>query len=516
MQTVFCAFFIGLLGSVCLEYLLLVPRRSVRIIRLVSTWLVHVGTWATLFFALLCIVQRPWFAVFLVTALQLLLLAANFAKYRSLKEPFLLQDFEYFLDLIRHPRLYLPFFGIANAIAGVLLFIGFFVTGLIYDTPVETVISLALVLAIGAFLMVRTAVRFGLSEPCFEPDKDLARFGMVAFFWVYYRAFQHQSKLIPNPAFTRPLHDDNTDWPDIVVVQSESFFDPRVCYRGIRDDVLDGFDRVSGESLYAGQLMVPAWGANTVRTESAFLTGLTPDDLGIFRFNPYWYLAQEGLPNLVSALRDRGYQTVCVHPYSAGFYLRDKVFPRLGFDLFIDIDAFSGKDKDGQYISDAAVASEVKNLLGQSSSNPLFVFVITMENHGPLHLESAVNIDKKQFYNTEPPAGCDDLTIYLRHLKNADNMLRDLTEYLCGRERTSLLCWYGDHVPVMSNVYRILGAPAAETPYLLWCSGADYQNLQGIKVNPTSISQLPLLLLEHAEWLAGAQRAGLLADTDPA
>jgi phosphoglycerol transferase MdoB-like AlkP superfamily enzyme len=254
----------------------------------------------------------------------------------------------------------------------------------------------------------------------------------------------------------------------LVVVQSESFFDPRRLYAGIRSEVLREFDALQAEAACCGQLEVAAWGANTVRTEFAFLSGLAGESLGVHRFNPYRRLARQGVATLASFLRDRGYRTICVHPYAASFYDRHKVFPSLGFDDFIDIRSFAGAARSGPYVGDLAVAEKVCSLLTSASEQPLFVFVISMENHGPLHLEQVRSDEAAGLYSVPPPAGCDELTIYLRHLRNADRMagmLRAGLEALPGR---SGLCWYGDHVPIMPDVYRALGAPGGQTDYFIW------------------------------------------------
>jgi phosphoglycerol transferase MdoB-like AlkP superfamily enzyme len=255
----------------------------------------------------------------------------------------------------------------------------------------------------------------------------------------------------------------------LVVVQSESFFDPRRLDAGIRcDEVLREFDALQAEAACSGQLEVAAWGANTVRTEFAFLSGLAGEALGVRRFNPYRRLARQGVATLASFLQARGYRTLCVHPYAASFYDRHKVFPRLGFDEFIDIRSFAGAARSGPYVGDLAVAEKVCSLLKSAGEQPLFVFVISMENHGPLHLEKVRPDEAERFYSRPPPAGCDELTIYLRHLRNADRMagmLRAGLEALPGR---SGLCWYGDHVPIMPDVYRTLGAPAGQTDYFIW------------------------------------------------
>jgi phosphoglycerol transferase MdoB-like AlkP superfamily enzyme len=144
------------------------------------------------------------------------------------------------------------------------------------------------------------------------------------------------------------------------------------------------------------------------------------------------------------------------------------VFPLLGFDDFIDIRSFEGVEKTGPYIGDVALAEKVCALLGDSSAQPVFVFVITMENHGPLHWEKVREGDVERLYSNPPPNACDDLTIYLRHLQNADRMvgmLRDRMEALPG---AGWLCWFGDHVPIMASVYETMGLPDGRTDYMIW------------------------------------------------
>ena len=220
-----------------------------------------------------------------------------------------------------------------------------------------------------------------------------------------------------------------------------------------------------------GKLAVPAWGANTVRTEFAFLSGLGSAELGVHCFNPYRKLARQGVPTLAGFLRHLGYNTVCVHPYPAGFYTRNEVFPLLGFDEFIDIRSFEGVEKTGPYVGDVALAEKVCTLLGAFPAQPVFVFVITMENHGPLHWEKVGEGDVRRLYVSPPPDGCDNLTVYLRHLCNADRMAGMLRDRMNALPGPGWLCWFGDHVPIMPRVYGAMGVPDGQTDYVIWRNG---------------------------------------------
>lgn len=494
IENVFVAGLFGICISFLIEFLLLVPRYCIRLQRGAIVYLVHSGSWLSFFFVCLLLFQRPWFAMLLATSLQLLLMAVNFVKYRSLREPFILQDFEYFSDMCLHPRLYLPFFGIWNAIIGCLLFsILVYIAlslevSLLLVTETGVFFGLTLTMGLGFFLVTYFAAKY-LPGPCLHPIDDLRQMGLFSSFWCYFIALGRSANLTVQPIYQQDYSTLKKDaLADLFVVQSESFFDPRLSFSSVRQDVLQHYDRIVSESLFSGQVVVPAWGANTVRTESSFLTGLNSLDMGIHQFNPYWYLARHSLPNLVSQLKSLGYKTICIHPYPAAFYHRNVVFPILGFDRFIDSSGFTAEQKDGQYVSDRAVADKLKEIT-ENETAPCFVFVITMENHGPLHLETSAGIDTDSLYYETPPAEASDLTVYLKHLKNADSMIDQLTKYLSSRERDNFLCWYGDHVPVMTKVYKHMGEPVAETPCFIWSNRMmpDTKNSQIIDIDQLSV-----------------------------
>ena len=255
--------------------------------------------------------------------------------------------------------------------------------------------------------------------------------------------------------------------------------------------MLGAFDTLKVESIECGRLKVPAWGANTVRSEFAFLSGLPNASLGVHQFNPYRRYVWSRPDTLATRLRAVGYRTVCIHPYPASFYTRDRVYPKIGFDEFIDLRAFEKAPKFGPYVGDRALAERVIQELRRDNEvdrRPLFIFVITMENHGPLHLEQVGKGDIERLYRNPPPTGCTDLTIYARHLKNADSMFGQLRTHLLDSSRETILCIYGDHVPIMPAVYAQLGTPDGDTDFLIWSN----RKLKQDSANKQSRENLPL------------------------
>jgi len=460
---------VGLAASFVIERL---GRPRVRLRRPWHAWALHGGLWLSAHALLTLVLARPWFASAVVSAFFLMLVLVNNAKVRALREPFVFQDYEYFTDAIRHPRLYIPFMGWGKVALAALGFVLAVAVGLWAEPAPDgrwrmggQFGGLLVLAAMGAFLLViGSHKRLPLT---LKPDDDLISFGLLPCLWGYAVAARRHPIAVSPFATPTPIVKRRT-WPHLVAVQSESFFDPRELYVGIRRDVLAEFDRTRAESVLHGKLRVPAWGANTVRTEFAFLTGLSEAELGVDRFNPYRAIgAGWRVASFASYLKALGYRTMCIHPYPASFYQRDHVYPCLGFDDFIDIHAFDGSERAGPYIGDLAVLQRVIAAL-RAASSPVFIFVITMENHGPLHLERVKPGDVDALYTSAPPARCEELTVYLRHLRNADAMLGRLRRFMAEWEHPSGLCWFGDHVPIMADVYESLAFPAGETEYLIW------------------------------------------------
>ncbi|MDT0502511.1 MULTISPECIES: sulfatase-like hydrolase/transferase [unclassified Halomonas] len=477
MTALLLAFTLGGGASLLLEGLVR-PRVTPCWQRPPATLLVHLGTWCLLYAAFLLVVQRPWFATAFILSLQLVLLQSHHVKWHSLKEPFLAQDFAYFIDAMRHPRLYVPFFGIGLAI-GASLAGAFAIAAFLWLEPwwlddVGTraaLLSVATLTVAGVGLLVAGLRR--LPAITLRPAEDLVALGLYAYLWSYARRLKQPLDERRSPkAFRNAPAVNREGLPHVVAVQSESFFDPRRWSDAVCPDVLPHWDRLKATSLSHGPLTVPAWGANTVRTEAAFLSGLTPEGLGIHQFSPYARFSLQPPPNLLRAVKQWGYRCVAIHPYPASFYQRDRVLPALGIDEFLDIGDFDDCEKDGQYIGDAALTERVRRLLDTADDQPLFILVITMENHGPLNLEPPRKEDWKRlardFDCDSERARLDDLAVYLRHLGNADAMLGAVSQRLAQETRGGLLCWYGDHVPIMDKAYDHLGDPAGTTDYLIW------------------------------------------------
>ncbi|MDN7586465.1 LTA synthase family protein [Burkholderia seminalis] len=444
-----------------------VPRASWR--RHWGAFALHVSAITFIGALVMLVTARPVFSSSIALAVTALLAVVSNAKYESLREPFVFTDLSLFSQLFSHPRLYLPFLSVGKIVAiggGIALIVWGFVVER-PQIPISHVpVGLAVLLPFG--LAVYIAARLPLT---LNPYSDQHRHGFLAVFVAYllnglrpatFRRF-HEA-VAAGPFVTGRL----TQRPDVIVIQSESFFDARRLGDVVETGLFSHFDRARREAGLHGEMAVPAWGANTMRTEFAVLTGVESFSLGYARFYPYAFVRNQ-IISLASWFGRCGYDTTAIHPYYADFFGRNRVLPLLGFERFLDIRHFASAARSGPYVADAAVAeSIIGELEAAEHDRPRFIFAMTMENHGPLHLEQVLPGESSSRHTLGEDASWRDLTAYLRHIENADAMIGRLLDHLRTSDRETVVCFYGDHVPALPHVFEKLGVTPQNSDYFIW------------------------------------------------
>ncbi|HDR8988585.1 LTA synthase family protein [Burkholderia vietnamiensis] len=412
--------------------------------------------------------SRPLFSAFVAVGLVCLMVVVSNAKYRALREPFVFSDLSLFSQLFSHPRLYLPFLSPA-AVAGALAAAAALAAGYCAEPSLspDTRINAALTALVCLFAGWLVAARLPLT---LEVNSDQRRHGFFAVFVAFLlnglrpMTFETLRRTLETSPFAGSVPKVR---PDVIVIQSESYFDARDAIPLIEPALYAQFDRACRESVTHGQLAVPAWGANTMRTEFSVLTGIAPERLGYARFYPYAFLRRR-CASLAGCFSRAGHRTTAIHPYHAGFFGRDRAYPLLQFERFLDIEHFADAERTGAYVGDAAVADAVIAELDAVADNPVFIFAMTMENHGPLHLEPVRPGESLPLHRLGEDADWRDLTAYLRHVANADAMIGRLLGYLRERRRDTVVCFYGDHVPALGHVFDKLGVSPVKSNYFIW------------------------------------------------
>jgi phosphoglycerol transferase MdoB-like AlkP superfamily enzyme len=263
--------------------------------------------------------------------------------------------------------------------------------------------------------------------------------------------------------------------PIVIVVQSESFVDLRGC--GLHQVTLPALYDAQSRSVAHGRILVPVQGAWTLRSEFEFLTGQRLERFGLSSFHPYLRL-QEAPRTIAHHLSDAGFSTIFIHPFDMAFFNRDSALPKLGFDQLVDEAAFSATEREGYYVSDAAVAAYV---LGRASKEnvPSFYFATTMENHNPWN--------KGRLAGIETP-----VEQFVYHLRNADRMIGTLVKGIERIGRPTVLAFYGDHVPTIPELADPFPDPRTDY-FVMGFAGGSWLGGSG---QDLELHQLPDMVLD--------------------
>ena len=260
----------------------------------------------------------------------------------------------------------------------------------------------------------------------------------------------------------------NTDAPNVVIVQLESFFDAKYL-EGVTfsSDPCPVFTHLK-ETCVSGLLSVPYVGAGTVNTEFEILSGMNIDFFGLGEY-PYKSVLQEkSCETIASVLHSFGHTSTAIHNYEGTFYGRNEVYSHLCFDRFIPVEFMTNTEKNYKgWVKDKALLPYIEKTLAKSEGRD-FVFCVTVQSHGsyPNTFEirrdiSADGVDEK--YRAE-------YEYYVNEIHEVDIFVGALVSYLESFEEPTVLVLYGDHLPCLTNLENdsLNHGNVFTTEYVVW------------------------------------------------
>ena len=275
----------------------------------------------------------------------------------------------------------------------------------------------------------------------------------------------------------------DTGMPNIIVVMNESFSDLSVLGDfKTNEDYLPFLHSLQqgAENTVTGMLNVSVCGGNTADTEYEFLTGNTMAFLPQGSIPYQQYITKE-LPALPAYLASLGYETVATHPYYADGWDRDKVYPLLGFSESIFKDQYWGAGYVRKYVSDNSCVDKIIELYEKKEEGtPLFVFNVTMQNHGGY----SDTYDNFTPDITVEGVESTPLSQYLSLVRLSDQALEKLISYFEEADEKTIVVFFGDHQPndtVAAPILNLNGMTTKtltedqlklryEVPYVIWAN----------------------------------------------
>ena len=241
---------------------------------------------------------------------------------------------------------------------------------------------------------------------------------------------------------------------DVIVIQSETFFDiakyqDKLEKNGIviHDDTITKYFRQYQDEGISGQLYVPTVGGGTVNTEYEVLTGY-----GAKYFSKgsivFTSVLKEATNSLASYMKKYvgNMKTIGIHNHNADYWDRDRVYPLLDIDEFVDITKFTPEEQAdlvGAWMSDKTIFDMTIRLLEQNQNTNNFILPVTVQNHGPfLGVKgSPIEVD-----NVTQKDGWE-IRNYVANIKYSDEQLKIFMDYINSRTKPTMIVFYGDHKP---------------------------------------------------------------------
>lgn len=312
-------------------------------------------------------------------------------------------------------------------------------------------------------------------------------------------------------AVSQKYHEDadsGEKHPDIIVIMDESFADLGLLGdEGIRTntDVTPFVDSLS-ENAIKGYALSSVFGGGTPNSEFEFLTGNS------YMFLPYGSIAFQQYMNddvytLMYQLKELNYHTIGLHPYVEYSWMRNTVYPLLGFDESFFIDDFPQENMMRLFESDQEMFDFMIDLYNDrkaASDESIFMFGVTMQNHGSYRYEGDENYEKTielTGYEKDYP----EVEQYLSLIHATDIAVENLLAYLEGIDNDVIVVFFGDHLPklptefyeeVHGGTYNTLDEKMLQytVPFFIWTN----YDIEEQTVELTSLNFLSNYVLETA------------------
>ena len=300
------------------------------------------------------------------------------------------------------------------------------------------------------------------------------------------------SALMPDAA---PASVPAGEKPHIIAIMIEAYSDLSVLGSfETSADEMSFFNELKQEAIH-GQALSSVLGGSTANSEWEFLTGNTMGFLPGSAI-PYRQYMQNDPNSLVDVLKNQGYRCIAMHPYKPKGWSRNTVYPALGFDEIYFKDDMDWGETVRKYVSDSAFMNAViRKFEEHSSDEPLFLFGITMQNHGGYTDEEFKGEVRIEDMKGEYP----EANQYLSLIKLTDDAIRELIAYFENVDEKVQIILFGDHQPNLeAGFYSALGVKNDQfkriVPFLIW----NNYDQNSTEYPLTSLNYLSSILLESA------------------
>lgn len=267
--------------------------------------------------------------------------------------------------------------------------------------------------------------------------------------------------------------DEVEERPDIVLIQLESFLDPKLIKGAFYDkDPVPFFTELKKTST-SGRLVVPSFGGGTSNTEFEVLTGMSMDFFGAGEYPYKTIMLKTTSESLAYNLKSLGYSAHALHNHTGNFYDRNKVYANLGFDTFASVEYMNDVERTQfKWAKDKILTDEIMQALTlDDGAKQKFVWAVSVQGHGKYPSEPVkgeeLRINVRRGFDSDETR--HQMAYYATQLSEMDDFLRTLTERITERGVPTMVIAYGDHLPGIDvEDFDLKTGNIYETEYVIW------------------------------------------------
>lgn len=282
------------------------------------------------------------------------------------------------------------------------------------------------------------------------------------------------------------------DKPNVIFIMNEAFSDigmsEEFTYTEENDPYKYWREIIECKNSIAGHIVTPGFGGGTANTEFDVMTGMQTNMLNSVPTSAFRVVGRS-TQTIARVFADNDYQTLFMHPGDSWFYNRYSVYKYFGVEESIFNEAFTKEDKKGNMIADSVLTEHIIEQFeahtDDASKGPLFSYITSIQNHMPYTTKKYgdLPIEEVQVSKTISQEAKDFLSVYMEGIRDANQMLKDLTDYFEAQDEPVVLVFFGDHLPNLGDnylSYKELGLNVGDetsveniintytTPYVIW------------------------------------------------
>lgn len=286
---------------------------------------------------------------------------------------------------------------------------------------------------------------------------------------------------------------------NIVVIMNESFGDLTI-FDGLNaSEDPTPFLHSLEENTVKGWMYSSVTGGGTATVEYEYLTGFNS------LFQPphtvaYQLYVEEGMPSLAALAAGQGYDATAFHPYKSSGWNRVLAYDYLGFQRQMYEEDVPDPYIIRSYISDKSDYEMICRAT-QEAEGPLFFFNVTMQNHSG-YAQGWYNLPRSIQLPASLKAADRTAEQFLALMRESDKALEELIGYYSQCEEPTLVVFFGDHQPPLSNDFyeQLYGKKLDErttqevmqqyaVPFFIWAN-YDIEERQDVVISPNYLGTL--------------------------